>query len=778
MSLRTKRVKFEPLFEELEAILDNLYLRRGVKVSSMRIYQIGYDLCSARNQSYVNRLFCSLADYLEGLLGGVRESLLRDEGELLRNYASEFESFETVSRHLNDHCGYFNDTLFPPTETLNPDFYCASAVDDVKITHPKYARQRVLGVSRPPGYLNLAKLCYSVWKEAVLKAFAAQNDNILITQLAAAIHRDRDGYRVDAKVLHRVIRSLVEVDAQTQGNEGAILSLYAKDFEAPFLEAAHRFYRSEAALAISELPIPKYLIKAEERIEQESRRNELILHPASRPRALHAVQEEYLIQHCDKIYPALIKLIESESYEDCHRLYTLMSSFKGGTKPLLAEFEEFVLGKGRNALAVFDRLQSKDPREYVDVLLEVYHKYSRLCAEVFGNDAAFVTSLDKAFRKLLNSGPGEFANRLNAPELLASHASPLTKLSSQIGCGDLESQLADLVVLFKYVDDKDVFLKFYSRLLARRLIYATSSSDEAEANLIAKLKGACGLEYTSKLQRMITDAALNGELNQLFKDHLTHKPAKVSGDYQFLILTAGAWPLHYPNCTIVIPKELDHDLGLFDAFYNAQYNGRKLTWMWHLFKGEIRANYLERRYDISGTLAHAALLLKYNDRTSYLLSELKALLLLTDAELAQSVKALLDCRLLLLDGHTPTQGPDKRCGYELTPESRLDLNPRFTSKRVKIKLPGSGGAEVAQESQDARREVASDRAMFLQAAVVRIMKMRRELDHAPLVAEVIKSCRGHFVPAIPAIKRAIDQLLDKQYLERSQASTDTYHYLA
>lgn len=788
MSLRIKRVKFEPLFEELEAILDKLYLRKDEKVSSMRIYQICYDLCSVRNLTYVNRLFCSLADYLEGLLGGVRESLLKDEVELLSSYVREFESFETVSRHLNDHCGYFNDTLFPPTNNLTPDFYCPSMVEDVKITHPKYHRQKVLA------------LCYSVWKEAVLKVLAVQKNNALISQLMAAIHRDRNGYLVDVKVLHKAIRSLVEVDSHTQGKEGSEPSLYAKDFENPFLEEVHRFYRNEAALAISELTIPKYLIKAEARIKQECRRNELILHPASLPKALLAVQEEYLIQHCEKIYPTLIKLIESESYEDCHRLYALMSSFKDGTKPLVAEFEEFVLSKGRNALAAFDRIHSKDPREYVDLLLEVYHKYSQLCVEVFNNDAAFGTSLDKAFRKIINSVPSEAANRPSAPELLAkyadfllkrsartgpnllgqspSHASLLTKLSAQFAGGDFEGQLVDLVVLFKYVDNKDVFLKFYSRLLARRLIYGTSISDEAEANLIAKLKGACGLEYTSKLQRMITDAALNGELNQLFRDHVTHNLAKVSGEYQFLILTAGAWPLHNPNSTPVIPRELNHDLKLFDAFYNARYSGRKLTWMWHLFRGEIRVNNFDKRYDISGTLTHAALLLQYNDRTSYLFSELKALLQLTDAELAQSVKALLDCQLFTLDGHKPTQSPDNKVGYDLNPQSRLDLNLKFTSKRVKIKLQGSTGAEVAQESQEARKEVASDRAMFLQAVVVRIMKMRHTLAHAPLVAEVIKSCHGHFVPDLPAIKKAIDQLIDKQYLERSPTSTETYHYLA
>jgi len=42
--------------------------------------------------------------------------------------------------------------------------------------------------------------------------------------------------------------------------------------------------------------------------------------------------------------------------------------------------------------------------------------------------------------------------------------------------------------LFKYIDDKDVFQKFYSRLLAKRLIYGTLLSDDAEVNMISRLK--------------------------------------------------------------------------------------------------------------------------------------------------------------------------------------------------------------------------------------------------------------------------------------------------
>ena len=60
------------------------------------------------------------------------------------------------------------------------------------------------------------------------------------------------------------------------------------------------------------------------------------------------------------------------------------------------------------------------------------------------------------------------------------------------------------MVLFKYIDDKDVFQTFYTTKLSKRLIHGVSASDEAEASMISKLKEACGFEYTNKLQRMFT----------------------------------------------------------------------------------------------------------------------------------------------------------------------------------------------------------------------------------------------------------------------------------
>jgi cullin 1 len=57
------------------------------------------------------------------------------------------------------------------------------------------------------------------------------------------------------------------------------------------------------------------------------------------------------------------------------------------------------------------------------------------------------------------------------------------------------------------------------------------------------------------------------------------------------------------------------------------------------------------------------------------------------------------------------------------------------------------------------------------------MKARKTMKNQPLIQEVISQISQRFAPKIPDIKKAIDTLLEKEYIERVDGTRDTFNYV-
>lgn len=179
----------------------------------------------------------------------------------------------------------------------------------------------------------------------------------------------------------------------------------------------------------------------------------------------------------------------------------------------------------------------QDPKTYVQKILEVHKKYNALVLVSFKNDSGFVAALDKACGKFINTNAVTTAskNTSKSPELLAKYCDLLLKKSSKNPEeAELEDTLNQVMVVFKYIEDKDVFQKFYSKMLAKRLVNHTSASDDAEASMISKLKQACGYEYTIKLQRMF-------QVSFKRENELLHSESKTIDIMDLFVFFTGYW---------------------------------------------------------------------------------------------------------------------------------------------------------------------------------------------------------------------------------------------
>lgn len=50
------------------------------------------------------------------------------------------------------------------------------------------------------------------------------------------------------------------------------------------------------------------------------------------------------------------------------------------------------------------------------------------------------------------------------------------------------------IVIYRYIQEKDIFEKYYKQHLAKRLLSGRTVSDDAERSLLVKLKTECGYQ--------------------------------------------------------------------------------------------------------------------------------------------------------------------------------------------------------------------------------------------------------------------------------------------
>jgi cullin 1 len=201
----------------------------------------------------------------------------------------------------------------------------------------------------------------------------------------------------------------------------------------------------------------------------------------------------------------------------------------------------------------------------------------------------------------------------------------------------------------------------------------------------------------------------------------------------------------------------------FHQFYSEQHSGRKLNWLFHLAAGELKTNYLKASkvgYTFQLFTYAMGVLLHYNNATSATYDELKEVTGLNDETLQAQIQIL--CKTKALE--------EKDGAYH--------LNFGFRSKKIRVNMRLNVKSEQKQDSEETHKTIEEDRKLLIQAAIVRIMKTRKTMTHLNLVQDVITQVQTRFKPRIPDIKKCIEILMEKEYIERATGEKDTYSYLA
>lgn len=755
-----KQIDLDQIWDDLKEGIEQVYNRQGMpKPRYMELYTHVYNYCTSvhqQNNRSTNKpkkghvsggaqlvgleLYKRLRDFLRNYL----ISLLKDgidlmDEDVLQFYTRQWEEYQFSSKVLNGVCSY-----------LNRHWVRRECEEGRKCIYEIY------------------QLALVTWRDNLFKQLNKQVTNAVLK----LIERERNGETINTRLVSGVINCYVELGLNEEdlSAKGPNLSVYKDSFENVFLEDTERFYTRESTEFLRQNPVTEYMKKAEQRLLEEKKRVQVYLHETTQERLAKTCEKVLIEKHLEIFHAEFQNLLDADKNEDLGRMYQLVARIPDGLGELRNLLESHIANQGLAAIDKCGDSANNDPKIYVNTILEVHKKYNALVLTAFNNDSGFVAALDKACGRFINSNAvtRQANSSSKSPELLAKYCDLLLKKSSKNPEeAELEDTLNQVMVVFKYIEDKDVFQKFYSKMLAKRLVQHMSASDDAEASMISKLKQACGFEYTSKLQRMFQDIGLSKDLNETFRQHLVKSNEPLDIDFSIQVLSSGSWPFQQ-SFTFSLPTELERSVHRFATFYSSQHSGRKLNWLYNMSKGELLTNCFRNRYTFQASTFQMAVLLQYNVSNTWLVQQLHESTQIKMDFLIQVLQILIKAKLLISDDDE----------NDLHPNSAISLFSGYKNKKLRVNINIPMKTELKVEQETTHKHIEEDRKLLIQAAIVRIMKMRKVLKHQQLVAEVLNQLSSRFKPRVHIIKKCIDILIEKEYLERTEGQKDTYSYLA
>jgi cullin 3 len=258
------------------------------------------------------------------------------------------------------------------------------------------------------------------------------------------------------------------------------------------------------------------------------------------------------------------------------------------------------------------------------------------------------------------------------------------------------------------------------------------------------------------------------------------------------VLTSGFWP-GPPGAPCELPMEIQDCCNRFETFYLAKHTGRRLSWQPHLGSADIKAMMPKSRHELNVTTYQMCILMLFNTHQTLSYQDLRSQTNIPLDELKRHLMSLYvnpKAKILVKCGEKERSNKEPQDGES------FQVNAAFECKLFRIKVPlvqmksvpGQDGAGLARVDDsagaavvggsDVPATVEEDRKHLVEAVIVRIMKSRKTLEHNQLVMEVTRHLTSRFQPSPTLIKQRIEKLIEREYLERSQADRRVYNYLA
>ncbi|CAM9253342.1 unnamed protein product [Pylaiella littoralis] len=574
-----------------------------------------------------------------------------------------------------------------------------------------------------------------------------------VAGILSLVERERTGVDVNRALLRSLLRML------------SALQVYEELFEGRFLRETEEFYAAEGVRYMETADVPHFLQHVADRLQQEADRASLYLDSSTRKLLIAKAEGHLLKPHTQALLErGFANLMDSQRLPELKMMYQLFQRVQA-LDELKAAMTAHVQSRG--LYIVHDKDNDK---EMVSNLLAFRAKLDVCLNTACDGNEAYRYKLKEAWEAFLNA-------RQNRPaELMAKFLDVKLKGEKGMSDDDVESVLDKVMVLFRYLQGKDVFEAFYKRDLAKRLLLGKSSSFDLEKSMISKLKTECGSAFTSKLEGMFKDIDLSRDLMTAYSQHLKTKlddrtvfrlDKSREMDLHVQVLTTGYWPA-YPAMEVGMPEEMKEHVECFKCYYQNKYQGRRLVWQPVLGQCILKVAFPKGRKELAVSQLQTLVLWCFSTADEVSFVDVRAKTNIEDGELRRTLQSLACGKVRVL--HKEPRGREVNDG------DRFLFNKEFTAKLHRIRINSIQLKETTEENEKTHEAVFRERQYQVDAAIVRIMKARKNLAHTLLMSELFSQVK---FPATPVdLKKRIESLIERDYLERDPTKPGNYRYLA
>ncbi|KAF8183923.1 Cullin, partial [Pholiota molesta] len=490
---------------------------------------------------------------------------------------------------------------------------------------------------------------------------------------------------------------------------------------------------------------------------------------------LQVLKDNLLSPHLESVISkensGMDAMIDNNQFDDLSRLFRLCLMVPKGIPCLQGSLKKSIVHRGReiNQVSLGEDLvdnetEDKDSKDkgkgkgkvpgiqpaitWVQDVLGLKDKFDTVWKTSFQSNREVEITLNDAFGTFVNQNEkcSEFIS-LFIDENLRRGIKGKTDL-------EVEAILDKTITIFRFINEKDVFERYYKGHLAKRLLHSRSVSDDAEHNMLMKLKIESGVQFTQKMEGMFNDIKVSADTTKAYLDHVS-KTTAPDIELNVTVMTSNAWPITNTPSACILSPQMDKATKSFEQFYHSKHSGRRLDWQLTLGNADVNVRFKERTHELNvSTLALVILLLFENlgDDETLSYTDIKGATAIEPDELKRQLQSLACAKYKVLRKH---------------PAGRDKVKIGTISNKVENREERKETLERIEEERKYQTDV---------CCIVRIMKDRKHMKHNDLINQVTAQLTSKFSPEPMLIKKRIEHLIEKEFLERCE-DRKSYNYL-